>query len=150
MRPQGENGNLVVYASTITRTETDGESGRSPSGIPFLKGYTVFNVQQIDGLPAHFTAPEPRLDPVQRIGPAEQFFSATAATVQHGGNQAYYSVASDLVQMPLFETFRDAESEGSMSALVDTIRFNWYGIAVSVSFCPMRRVRAQPQLSSRP
>ena len=87
-------------------------AARSPSGdIPFLKGYTVFNVEQIDGLPAHFYAPaEPRLDPVQRIAQAEQFFSATGATVRHGGNQAYYSVASDVVQMPLFETFRDAES----------------------------------------
>ena len=73
----------------------------SERDIPFLKGYTVFNVEQIDGLPAHFNAPaEPRLDPVQRIAQAEQFFAATGATVRHGGNQAYYSVASDFVQMP--------------------------------------------------
>jgi len=30
--------------------------------------------------------------------------------VRHGGNQAYYSVTSDFVQMPLFETFMGAES----------------------------------------
>jgi antirestriction protein ArdC len=109
---KGERGNLVVYASTFSRTETDGESGEeSERDIPFLKGYTVFNVEQIDGLPAHFTAPaETRLEPVQRIAHAEQFFGATGATVRHGGNQACYSVASDVVQMPLFETFKDAES----------------------------------------
>jgi antirestriction protein ArdC len=109
---KGERGNLVVYASTFSRTETDGESGEeSERDIPFLKDYTVFNVEQIDGLPAHFTAPaEAVLDPVQRNAHAEQFFSATAATVRHGGNQAYYSVASDVVQMPFFETFKDAES----------------------------------------
>jgi antirestriction protein ArdC len=109
---KGEKGSQVVYASTFSRTETDGESGdESERDIPFLKGYTVFNVEQIDGLPAHFNAPaEPRLDPVQRIAHVEQFFSATGATVRHGGNQAYYSVASDVVQMPFFETFKDAES----------------------------------------
>ena len=109
---KGEKGSQVVYASTFSRTETDSESGEeSERDIPFLKGYTVFNVEQIDGLPAHFTAPaETPLDPVQRIAQAEQFFSATRATVRHGGNQAYYSVASDVVQMPFFETFRDAES----------------------------------------
>jgi antirestriction protein ArdC len=109
---KGEKGSQVVYASTFSRTETDGESGEeSERDIPFLKGYTVFNVEQIDGLPAHFTAPaELVLDPVQRIAHAEQFFSATGATVRHGGNQAYYRVASDFVQMPFFETFRDAES----------------------------------------
>ena len=109
---RARSGSLVVYASTFSRTETDGESGEeSERDIPFLKGYTVFNVEQIDGLPAHFTAPAaPQLDPVQRIAHAERFFAATGATVRHGGNQAYYSVASDAVQMPFFETFRDAES----------------------------------------
>ena len=78
--------------------------------IPFLKGYTVFNVEQIDGLPAQFYAKaEPRLDPVQRIERAEAFFAATGAVIRHGGNQAYYSVSEDRVQMPPFEAFRDAE-----------------------------------------
>ena len=79
--------------------------------IPFLKGYTVFNVEQIDGLPPQFHAlAEPRLDPVQRIDRAEAFFAATRAVIRHGGNMAYYSVGTDAVQMPPFETFRDAES----------------------------------------
>jgi antirestriction protein ArdC len=109
---KGERGSLVVYASSVTRTETDSETGEeSERDIPFLKDYTVFNVEQIDGLPAHFLAPAaPQLDPVQRVERAEQFFAATNATVRHGGNQAFYSVASDFVQMPFFETFRDAES----------------------------------------
>jgi antirestriction protein ArdC len=109
---KGEKGTSVVYASSITRTETDSDTGEeSERDIPFLKDYTVFNVEQIDGLPAHFHTPAtPQLDPVQRIERAEQFFAATGASVRHGGNQAYYSVASDFVQMPLFETFRDAES----------------------------------------
>jgi antirestriction protein ArdC len=109
---KGERGSLVVYASSIARTETDSETGEeSERDIPFLKDYTVFNVEQIDGLPAHFhDVAAPQLDPVQRIERAEQFFAATGATVRHGGNQAYYSVASDFVQMPFFETFRDAES----------------------------------------
>jgi len=78
---KGEKGNLVVYASTVTRTETDEETGEEQErDIPFMKGYTVFNVEQIEGLPAHFYAPvEPRLDPVQRIDQAEAFFAATGA-----------------------------------------------------------------------
>jgi antirestriction protein ArdC len=109
---KGERGSLVVYASTITRTEADEATGEeSERDIPFLKGYTVFNVEQIDNLPAHFHAPAaPRLDPVQRIDRAESFFAATGATVRHGGDRAYYSGASDHVQMPPFEAFRDAES----------------------------------------
>ena len=80
--------------------------------IPFLKGYTVFNVEQIDGLPAHFLAPaEPRLDPVQRIDHAERFFAATGATVRHGGNRAFYTHQRPIMcRCRTFETFRDAES----------------------------------------
>ncbi len=73
-----------------------------------MKGYTVF---KIEGLPAHFYATaEARLDPVQRVARADEFFAATAAQIRHGGNMACYAVGSDHVQMPPFETFRDAES----------------------------------------
>ena len=89
---KGEHGSLVVYANTITRTETDEETGEeSEHEIPFMKGYTVFNVEQIEGLPAHFTAPaETVLDPVQRIAHAEAFFANTKAEIRHGGSRAFY------------------------------------------------------------
>jgi antirestriction protein ArdC len=109
---KGERGSTVVYASTVTRTGTDAETGEETAeAIPFLKSYTVFNVEQIEGLPAHFHAiAEPRLDPVQRIERAEGFFANTKADIRHGGNMAYYNLESDFVQMPPFEAFRDAES----------------------------------------
>lgn len=109
---KGEHGSLVVYASSVTRTETDADTGEeSEREIPFLKSYTAFNVEQIDGLPEHYYGkPAPRLDVLPRIERAESFFAATGANVRHGGAMAYYSVSSDHVQMPPFETFRDAES----------------------------------------
>jgi antirestriction protein ArdC len=109
---KGEKGSLVVYASKITRTETEEGSGNEVEReIPFMRGYTVFNVEQIDGLPAQYYAKaEPRLDTVQRIDSAERFFAATGARIQHGGNQAFYTMADDRVQMPPFESFQDAES----------------------------------------
>ena len=109
---KGEKGSLVVYANTITRTEVDADTGEEEErDIPFMKGYSCFNVEQIEGLPSHYYAvAEPQLDPVERIERAESFFAATRADIRHGGNQAYYAVGSDYVQMPPFEAFRDAES----------------------------------------
>jgi antirestriction protein ArdC len=109
---KGEHGSLVVYANTITRTDTDAETGEeSEQEIPFMKGYSVFNVEQIDGLPAHFTAPaETVIDPVERIAHVEAFFANTGAEIRHGGNRAFYTVTGDYVQMPPFECFRDRES----------------------------------------
>lgn len=109
---KGEKGSLVVYADSITRKDIDDETGDElEREIPFLKGYTVFNVDQIDGLPAVFYAKAaPQLDPVARIERAERFFAALGATIGHAGNRAYYSVTNDVIQMPPFVSFQDADS----------------------------------------
>src|SRR5689334_5807072 len=76
---KGEKGSPVVYANSITRTDKDADSGAAVEReVHFLKGYTVFNVEQIEGLPDHFHAPaSPRTDVIERIARAEKFFAAT-------------------------------------------------------------------------
>lgn len=108
---KGEKGSLVVYANTFTKTEEDAEGQEIDREIPFLKGYTVFNVEQIDGLPEHYYAkPEPKFTTVQRIDRADAFFAATQADVRYRGGRAYYAQEADYIQMPPIESFRDAES----------------------------------------
>jgi antirestriction protein ArdC len=108
---KGEHGSLVVYANSITRTETNDKGEDTEREIPFMKGYTVFCVEQIDGLPAHYY-PQP-INPLplsERIESAERFISATGAKINHGGDSAFYAPARDIVQLPPFERFRDRES----------------------------------------
>jgi antirestriction protein ArdC len=109
---KGEQGSLVVYADKIIRAETNAKTGEeSEYAIPFMKGYTVFNVEQIEGLPERFhTKAVPRTETVQRIASVESFVAATGANIRHGGNMAYYNISQDFVQMPPIEAFRDAES----------------------------------------
>jgi antirestriction protein ArdC len=109
---KGQRGSLVVYANAITRTEHDDKTGEDiEHEIPYMKGYTVFNVEQIEGLPEiYYANAVPTLDPVARVEHAEKFFASIGATIRHGGNRAYYAQELDYVQMPPFESFRDAES----------------------------------------
>jgi antirestriction protein ArdC len=109
---KGETGELVVYADRIIRTETNDKGEEAEREIPFLKGYTVFNGEQCENLPAHYTAKAepPTLTPLQRIEAADHFFAVTGADIRHGGTRAFYAEGPDYVQMPPFETFRDAES----------------------------------------
>ena len=108
---KGEHGALVVYADRFTKTETNEKGEAFEREIPFMKGYTVFNVEQIDGLPAHYYAqPAQPLPAAQRIETAERFAVSTGAEVRHGGNRAFYAPARDFVQMPPFEAFKDPES----------------------------------------
>jgi antirestriction protein ArdC len=108
---KGESGSLVVYASRFTKTESDGRGGEVERNIPFLKTYTAFNVEQIDGLPDRFYGRLAAVaDPAERIEHADNFFANTAAAIRHGGSKAFYSPSTDHIQMPPFESFRDAES----------------------------------------
>lgn len=118
---KGEKGALVVYAGTISRNDSEDQGSEDRASqddgsdqtrqIPFLKSYTVFNTEQIEGLPEHYQIkPDAVIDPLQRIAHADQFFAVTGADIRHGGNRAYYSASSDHVQMPCFESFRSAEA----------------------------------------
>jgi antirestriction protein ArdC len=108
---KGEKGSLVVYANTITKTEDDGSGNEVEREIPFMKGYTVFNVEQIEGLPEiYYTIPEVKLTTVERIERAEAFFARTHADIRYRGDRAFYSCDGDYIQMPVIEAFKDAES----------------------------------------
>jgi antirestriction protein ArdC len=111
---KGEKGTLVVYASTFSKTETDANGDDTERAIPFLKGYTVFNVAQCDGLPARYYGEDEAVTPLapvaERCAAAETFVGNTGAIVRHGGGRAFYSTGTDAITMPPYETFEDPES----------------------------------------
>jgi antirestriction protein ArdC len=109
---KGEKGSLVVFANAITRTEREDKTSEDiERKIPYMKGYTVFNVDQIEGLPEiYYAKAQAMLDSFVRIDRAEKFFASMNATIKHGGNRAYYAQELDYVQMPDFVAFKDAES----------------------------------------
>ncbi|MDQ0333547.1 antirestriction protein ArdC [Mesorhizobium sp. YL-MeA3-2017] len=110
---KGESGTMVVYASKVSKTETDDNGDDVERTVPFLRAYTVFCVDQIDGLPEQYYKPATSAlstPPAQRIARADAFFANTGATIRHGGDKAYFAPSLDLIQMPPFESFRDAES----------------------------------------
>lgn len=108
---KGEHGSLVVYANSLQKTEKNEETGEETErNIPFLKGYIVFNAEQIEGLPSIFHAKldSPFKSPAERIRHAEHFFRNTKASIRERGGQAYYSQEGDYIQIPPIEAFRDA------------------------------------------
>ena len=114
---KGEKGSPVVYASTFKKKDTAQDGQETEEEIPFLKEYTVFNAEQVEGLPERFYAlAEPPKDKIERIEHAERFFAGTGAKIEYGGNRAYYAIASDSIRMPPFETFRDSESHAATLA----------------------------------
>jgi antirestriction protein ArdC len=103
---KGEHGSPVVYWGTYDKQSAADDDERSNRGL-FAKGYTVFNIEQVDGckLPKRF---EPKLSYNERIAHAEAFFAATGVKVRDGGNRAFYRPDTpEAVYMPAFEQFPD-------------------------------------------
>lgn len=103
---KGEHGSPVVYWGTYDKQSADDDDDRPNRGL-FAKGYTVFNIEQVDGckLPKRF---EPKLSHNERIAHAETFFSATGVKVRDGGNRAFYRPNTpEAVYMPGFDQFPD-------------------------------------------
>lgn len=116
---KGEKGSLVVYADRATKTETNDKGEETEREFSFMKSYTVFNVEQIEELPARFYEKPAAWDEgrtVELIEEAEAFFTGSGAKFRHGGNRAFYSPAADFIQLPEPQSFRDAESYAATKA----------------------------------
>jgi antirestriction protein ArdC len=106
---KGERGSFIVF---YTELPGDADAPNTDDGRGdkkrILRGYTVFNASQIDGLPQEYfaeaTPPAPRDDDDARL---TAMFAKLQITVRHGGDRAYYAMAPDVIQMPLKSAFAD-------------------------------------------
>ena len=106
---KGSKGTQVVYWGRFDPKGADGEE-TDDKGVLFAKTYTVFNVEQIDGLPDSYFETVAPMPEVERIARAEAWVVGTGAEVRHGGNRAYFSPAHDFVQMPPAGAFVDVQA----------------------------------------
>lgn len=108
---KGEKGSQVVYANKVVKTFEDENGDEQTRAIPFLKTSTVFNADQIEGLPEHFYAKGSpvEVDGHDRIAHADEFFAKAGIEIRHGGDRAFYRADLDYVQMPDLNDFNRAE-----------------------------------------
>ena len=108
----GEKGTLVVFWKQLEFEEIDESTGEvCKRRTPMLRYFTVFNVEQVEGI--EFASPytgEP-LDESQRKERAELLArSMPSPPAIHGiARSAYYVPKEDAVYMPAFERFASAD-----------------------------------------
>lgn len=107
---RGQKGTQIVFWK-VNRFERDGgDDGTETVDVPMARNYTVFNVEQCEGLelPASETpAAAPELP--ERLAHAKAFCAATGAVIKHGGDKAFYSPGFDRIQMPKRAQFETPE-----------------------------------------
>ena len=97
---KGEHGTQVVFFKPL-KVEDKGAENADDKGkiIPLLRMFTVFNVQQIDGLPEKYTeAPQSQIDSFTANDKAEALLAQ--ATIQHGKSSACFIPSRDVIHMP--------------------------------------------------
>ncbi|MHB8416295.1 MAG: ArdC family protein [Acidiferrobacteraceae bacterium] len=104
---KGEHGEKCVFFKPYVRESVNASGEKETKRAAVMKGFTVFNICQIEGLPA--VEPEtvrPVFSPLQQ---AESVLIASGASIQYGGNHAYYRPSTDTIHLPEREKFISAE-----------------------------------------
>jgi antirestriction protein ArdC len=105
----GEKGTGIIFYKPLKVDDRDFPG--TEITIPMLKTYTVFNAEQVDGLPEKFY-PEKSGDAQHnepRLEEADAYIKATGAEIRHGGDRAFFSPGGDFIQSPDFDAFFSAE-----------------------------------------
>ena len=100
---KGEHGTTAIFYTTLEKENDDGET----DFIPMLKTFTVFNVEQIDGLPLSEEAvfPAETFEPLPQV---EALFRNSGATIIEKGQNAFFAPSTDEIRLPERCLFTDA------------------------------------------
>lgn len=98
-------GTTAIFYKTLEKENEQGESEQ----IPMLKTFTVFNVEQIDGLTLNseelITQPVSEFDPLPQV---EALFQRSGAKITERGQQAFFTPVTDEIYLPERHLFTDA------------------------------------------
>ena len=72
-----------------------------------MRFYSVFNASQIDNLPERFFPKPVERTEIERDAIAEKYIKNCGADIRHGGGAAFYSPATDFIQLPDLNSFED-------------------------------------------
>lgn len=100
---KGEHGTTVVFAGRLEpekRRDQPRRADGKAKAIPFLKRFTVFNVEQCNDLPDAVAAVTSPIEPNLILPQAEALIAATGADLRIGGERACYDVAGDFIRIP--------------------------------------------------
>jgi antirestriction protein ArdC len=103
---KGEKGTTVVFFKPLTiREKSEIQGDDKEKTIPLLRSFTVFNTQQIDGLPEKFTQEiAPQISDFEDNQAAEYLLSQ--AEIQYGMSRACFIPSLDKIQLPNKTEFR--------------------------------------------
>ena len=107
---KGEKSEIVVFWKIQPIEEEKEDGTKEVKHIPLLRYFNVFHISQVDGVAP---LPKEELKEIEPIEKAENilhdYWTRENITIEHKtGDDAYYLPNRDLIHLPLFEQFTDA------------------------------------------
>lgn len=107
---KGEKSAMCVYYSKIQNKAGEQQDDQEdPGSYLMCKPFWLFNLAQVDGLPADLTAPADAME-FDPISEAEQILISSGADIQHGFDGAFYVPSRDQICLPVRERFTTPEN----------------------------------------
>jgi antirestriction protein ArdC len=108
---KGEKSEIIVFWKVLEVEEKTEDGTLEKKNIPYLKYINVFHISQVDGIePLKADELNNEIEPIEQAETLlKDYWSRENITVNHvKGNKAFYSPLQDLIQLPLFEQFKNA------------------------------------------
>jgi len=104
---KGEKSVMCVYYQTVMKK--DDQPDEEGDSYFLAKPFWLFNIAQVDGLPADLTAPV-AVNQFNASQEAEQILIKSQAQIAYGFDSAYYAALQDKICMPTRERFTSPEN----------------------------------------
>jgi antirestriction protein ArdC len=106
---KGEHGTKVCFVKQLQVADRSGEEGDTRI-VPMMREYTVFNVDQCEGLPDRvLTLGEVKVrNTDERDAKIDEFLGSSGVEIREGMGEAYYRPGADFISLPRFEAFKSA------------------------------------------
>lgn len=107
---KGEKSEIVVFWKIQPVEEAKEDGTKEIKQIPLLRYFNVFHISQVDGVEPLSADILNDIEPIEKAEDIlHDYWTRENITVEHiAGDDAYYSPNRDLIHLPLFEQFTNA------------------------------------------
>ncbi len=107
---KGEKSEIIVFWKIQPVEEEQEDGTKEVKQIPLLRYFNVFHISQVDGVEPSSADDLNDIEPIEKAeNILHDYWSREDITIEHmASDSAYYSPIRDLIHLPLFEQFKNA------------------------------------------
>jgi len=115
---KGEKSTGGILFKPLVKREVDADGEEHERAIPMIRGFSVFNADQVDGWEPEASE---SLEGADLVEHAEEFVQSSGADIRHGAGGAFYVPSQDRITMPPPGDFVGSDTSSATEAYYGTL-----------------------------